>query len=204
MLTPRAKITRMIAPYLDEARGPHAATDGDDMLDIVHPLAFATTRASCGTLQLQGRGQSKRFAGTVRMLVLFLLVAVLQPAAALALHPAGHYRSRLPPCQPFPLPSDLASKQTQTSANSCAPKMVDTAALAFAATAHRLPAPARNNPRASCSPAMHGSSDGESPRPNTAGPSISRRRRQGRVIGRFLFQRLQHYVDTSKEMDLGN
>ena len=192
-----------IAPYREDARVPHAATDRDDMLEIVRPLACATTRASCGTSQVEGRGHIKRFAGTVRLLVLVSLVSLLKPAAALSLHPAGQRHSRLPPCQCFPFPRDLASKPTQTSANSCAPTMVATGALAFATTAHRLPAPARNSPRATCSPALRASSDGESLRPKTAGPSIARRRRQGRVIGRFLFRKLQQYVDLSMERDLG-
>jgi len=202
-----AQVTRMIsptniAPYREDARVPRTATDRNDMLEIVRPLVCATTLASCGTWQ-EGRGHIKRFAGTVRLLVLVSLVSLLKPAAALSLHPAGQCHSRLPPCQRFPLSRDLATKPTQTSANSCAPTMVATGALAFAATAHRLPAPARNSPRATCSPALRASSDGESLRPKTAGPSIARRRRQGRVIGRFLFRKLQQYVDLSMERDLG-
>ena len=56
-----AQVTRMIAPtkvapYREDARVPHTATNHDDMLEIVRPLACATTRASCGTWQVEGRG----------------------------------------------------------------------------------------------------------------------------------------------------
>jgi len=191
------------APCRKDACVPHAA-DGDDKLASMRPLARATTCANCGTVQdqkVQGREHCKRGAGMARLLVLVSLVSLLQPAAALALHPAGQRHSRLPP-QHFPLPSDLTSKQTQTIAN--CPKAVATGALAFGANALRLPSSARNSPRAACSPALRASSDGESLRPKTAGPSIARRRRQGRVIGRFLYQKLRQHVDMSKEYVLQN
>jgi len=164
----------------------------------MRPLARATTCANCDTVedqQVESREHCKRGAGMARLLVLVSLVSLFQPAATLALHPAGQRHSRLTP-QYFPFPSDLTSKQTQTIAN--CPETFATGALAFGANVLRLPSFARNSPRAAYSPALRASSDGESQRLKTAGSSIVRRRRQGRVIGRFLYQKLQ-YVDMSKE-----